>query len=190
MRIVLVRHGRPDLTADARQPIAGTRLGEWCRGYDAVGIAPASLPPESLRKTTASAGCIVTSDLRRAVESARLLAGPKAVQFDPDLREVGFPERLDAPLRLSPGAWVAIARAVWLFDGCECEESRRVVRTRAARLVDRLSDLALAHDSVVAVGHGWFNLFVGRELRRRHWRGPRLAPRGYWACAAYERDVS
>ena len=109
------------------------------------------------------------------------------VQLDSDLREVGFPEGLNASTRLPPGVWVMIARAVWLLDRCDCDEPKNAVRRRAARLADRLGDLARCHDSVVAVGHGWFNLFVGRELRRRRWRGPRLVPSGYWASAEYER---
>lgn len=188
MRIVLVRHGHPDVTLDARQPIAGADLGHWYRNYNEVGLAPVSSPPDSLRKSAAAARCIVASDLRRAIESAQRLAGTKPVRLDPDLREVGFPEGLNASTRLSPSAWVMIARAVWLLDGCECDESRRAAAQRAGRLADHLSDLARAHNSVVAVGHGWFNLFVGRELRRRHWRGPRFVPSGYWASAEYERD--
>jgi broad specificity phosphatase PhoE len=190
MRIVLARHGHPDVPPEARCPIAGTELGRWCRAYDAVGLAPASAPPAGLRAAAAAAGCIVTSDLRRAIESAQLLAGGRSVELDSGLREVGFPDALGANARLSPGLWLVVARAIWLFDGCECEESRSAVSRRAARVVDRLAELADVHDSVVAVGHGWFNLFVGRELRRRQWRGPRMAPSGYWASAEYERERS
>lgn len=187
MRIVLVRHGHPDITPDARRPIAGTDLGRWYREYNDVGLATVSSPPQPLRDAAAIAGCIVASDLRRAMESAQVLAGTRPVNLDPDLREVGFPERLNSSTRLSPGVWVMIARALWLFDRCECEEPKTAASRRAARLADNLCTLARAHNSVVAVGHGWFNLFVGRELRRRLWRGPRFVPHGYWASAQYER---
>jgi broad specificity phosphatase PhoE len=188
MRIVLVRHGHPDVTPDQRRPIAGTDLGQWYRRYNDVGLAPQSSPPKILRDVAVIAGCIVASDLRRAIESANLLAGSKSVQLDPDLREVGFPNGLNMSMHLSPGAWVMIARAAWLVDGCDCGESKTAARQRAGRLADRLTDLALVHACVIAVGHGWFNLFVGRELRRRQWRGPHLAPHGYWATAQYERE--
>jgi broad specificity phosphatase PhoE len=190
MRIVLVRHGHPDVPPDARLRIAGTDLGQWCRRYDAAGLASESSPPQALRDAVAAAGCIVTSDLRRAIESASLLAGPKAIELEPDLREVGFPERLKASAQLPPGAWLVIARAAWLLDRVDCDEPKSAVRRRAARVVDRLSELARAHQCVVAVGHGWFNLFVGRELRRRQWSGPRLVPSGYWASAGFEREAS
>lgn len=185
MQIVLVRHGHPDLTPEARRPIAGTELGRWYRDYNTFGVAPGSVPPHAVRAAAAAAPYIVAGDLRRAIESAQLLAGAKPLQVHPDLREVGFPEGLRVAARLPPGVWVMIARAVWLVDGCACDEPRRAASRRAARLADHLCDLARIHDSVVAVGHGWFNLFVGRELRRRRWRGPRLVPSGYWASAHY-----
>jgi broad specificity phosphatase PhoE len=188
MRILLVRHGHPDVTTDERRPIAGTELGRWYRRYNEVGLAPVSSPPDGLRAAAATAGCLVASDLRRAIESARLLARSKPVQLDSDLREVGFPEGLNASTRLSPGVWVMIARAAWLLDRCDCEEPKSAARQRAARLVDHLSNLAYEHGSVIAVGHGWFNLFVGRELRRRHWNGPHLMPSGYWSSAQFERS--
>jgi len=188
VRIVLVRHGHPGITPGERQPIAGTELGQWYRRYNVAGLAPASSPPDSLRDITRGTGCIVASDLLRAVESARVLAGSNEIQLDPNLREVGFPEGLNASIRLSPGMWVMIARAAWLLDRCDCDEPLRLARRRAARLAARLDDLAYTHGSVVAVGHGWFNLFVGRELRRQQWRGPWLVPHGYWASATFERE--
>jgi broad specificity phosphatase PhoE len=187
VRVVLVRHGHPDLAPGDRQPISGTELGRWYRRYNEAGLAPVSSPPDSLRGLVAGAQCIVASDLRRAIESAHLLAGSTKIQLDPDLREVPFPEGLNARTRLAPGAWVMIARAAWLLDRCDCDESLTSARQRAGRLAVRLGDLACAHGTVVAVGRGWFNLFVGRELRRRQWRGPRLVPHGYWASAAYDR---
>jgi hypothetical protein len=69
----------------------------------------------------------------------------------------------------------------------EGEESVPSTRARAARVSETLAQLADEHHSVVAVGHGWFNQFVARELRRRGWRGPRWSPTAYWASATYER---
>jgi hypothetical protein len=41
MRIVLVRHGHPDVTPDARRPIAGTELGRWY--FDAYLVKPGDI---------------------------------------------------------------------------------------------------------------------------------------------------
>lgn len=187
LRIILVRHGVPDATADERRAITGRDIGRWYRRYNELGIAETMPPPPTLVDAAASAGCIVSSDLRRAMESAARLAGSYPVRIDPDLREVGFPEALNAGIALSPGTWVMLARAAWLLNRCDAGETMRETRARAGRLADRLGELARSHGSVVAVGHGWFNQFVASELRRRRWRGPWFMPSRHWSSAVFER---
>ena len=185
--IVLARHGRPDLDDDARRPITGREIGGWYRRYDDVGILGAVEPPRPLREAAARARCVVASDARRAIETAARLGVAGRLRIDPGLREVGFPESLDSSLRLRPDVWVLIARGVQLLDRCECDERIGDVRARAARAAGTLAEAAAEHRTVLAIGHGWFNRFVARELRRQGWRGPRLVPAGYWSSVAYER---
>jgi broad specificity phosphatase PhoE len=185
-QIVLARHGRPDLPAEARQRITGRDLGRWYRGYDASGILASVEPPAALREAARTAGCVVASDTRRAIESAARLT-TDTVRIEAALREVGFPESLDSSLRLAPMLWVFIARGAQMLNRDDDEGGRAAVRTRAARVAVRLADLAGEHQHVVAIGHGWFNRFVARELRREGWQGPRFVPSGYWSSVTYER---
>ena len=112
------------------------------------------------------------------------------VRVEPALREVGFPESLALPVRLSPVAWVLIARAMQMLRCCECDEAVPATRARAAIAVETLSQLADDHGTLVVVGHGWFNRFVARELRRRGWHGPRWPPTRYWSAATYRRPAT
>jgi broad specificity phosphatase PhoE len=187
-RIVLARHGRPDLPAEARQPICGREIGRWYRSYDASGIVAGAEVPTALRDAARAAGCVVASDTRRAIESAARLTAADTIRIEASLREVGFPESLDSSLRLSPNLWVFIARAAQMLDRHDDEGGRAAVRTRAAAMADTLAQLADDHRSVVAIGHGWFNRFVARELRRQGWHGPRLVPSGYWSSVTYEHE--
>jgi len=186
MRILLVRHGKPDGVDGA--PISGNAIGAWVRGYDSAGITRDCAPPPRARELAATANCIVASDLRRARESAAWLAGSKDVRVDADLREAVLPESLGMSPRLSPGAWIVIARLAWLANRCDSAETVAATRTRAARMADRLVALAVEHQTVMAVGHGMFNRFVARQLRQRGWRGPALMPRGYWGAAQFDRE--
>jgi len=186
-RIVLARHGRPDLPAEARQPICGREIGRWYRSYDASGIVAGVDAPAALREAARAAGCVVASDTRRAIESAARLIAADTIRVEASLREVGFPESLDSSLRLSPNLWVLIARAAQMLDRDDDEGGRAAVRARAAAVADRLAQLAADHRSVVAIGHGWFNRFVARELRRQGWHGPRFVRSGYWSSVTYER---
>lgn len=111
------------------------------------------------------------------------------IRVEPSLREVGFPESIGVPIRLSPGTWVMLARAAQLVNACESEECVHDVRARATAVVERLAALADEHRTVLAIGHGWFNHFVASELRKRRWRGPMRPSAGYWATTAYTRSV-
>jgi broad specificity phosphatase PhoE len=185
-QIVLARHGRPDLPAEARQRITGRDLGRWYRSYDASGILASVEPPAALREAARTAGCVVASDTRRTIESAARLT-TDTVRIEAALREVGFPESLDSSLRLAPMLWVFIARGAQMLDREDQEGGRAAVQTRAASVAVTLADLAGGHQHVVAIGHGWFNRFVARELRREGWQGPRFVPSGYWSSVTYER---
>jgi broad specificity phosphatase PhoE len=187
LQIVLARHGRPDLPAEARRKISGREIGRWYRSYNDSGIVGAE-PPAHLRDAARGAGCVVASDLRRAMESAARLTPADTIRVEESLREVGFPEALDSSLRLSPNLWVFIARAAQMLDRLDEEGGRAAVRDRAAAVADTLAQLAGDHRSVVAIGHGWFNRFVARELRRQGWQGPRFVPSGYWSSVTYERE--
>ena len=188
LQIVLARHGRPDLPAEARRSISGREIGRWYRGYDTCGIVAGVDPPEALRTAARATGCIVASNTRRAIESATRLAGASAIHVEASLREVGFPESLDSSLRLSPNVWVLLARASQMLDRADEEGGRAAVRSRAATVAGRLAQLARDHQCVVAIGHGWFNRFVARELRRDGWQGPRFVPTGYWSSVTYQRE--
>ena len=189
LSIVLARHGRPDLPADLERAISGREIGCWYRRYDDSGIVDGVEPPARLRQAAAAAGCVVASDSRRALESAARLALTEGVRVEPALREVGFPESLAVPVRLSPDVWVLIARAAQMLRCCECDEPVPATRARAAIAAETLARLAEDHGSLFVVGHGWFNRFVARELRRRGWQGPRWLPTGYWSTATYQHRV-
>lgn len=188
-RIVLVRHGRPDLPADLTRAISGRDIGRWYRGYDAAGILDQSRPSAALRAAAADPGCcVVASDARRARESAARLIGPEHVRVEPLLREVGFPESINLDLRLAPGAWVMVARGFQhVRPATGGDDAVAASRARAARAVDRLTSLAGEHETLIVVAHGWFNRFLARELRRQGWTGPRWPPTGYWSAATYQR---
>jgi len=185
MRIVFVRHGKPGAMSTA--PITGRNVGQWVRQYNDVGITRELAPAAAVRELASSARCVVTSDLPRAKESAAWLSASKDVRVDPELREAALPDSLGISIRLSPGAWVVLARVAWWLNWCETEETLALTRQRASRVADRLEALAAEYGSVMVVGHGMFNRFVASQLLRRGWRGPSMLPRAYWAMAQFDR---
>ena len=183
--IILVRHGQPQTSA---LPLTGFEIGNWGREYDKCEIDGQLPPPKGLRELTQSVACVLASDRLRSQVSASWLRPQGDIQIDSELREAPLPESIDVSIRLSPGAWVVIARLVWWFNLRRSEESIQEVRLRAARVADRLTRRAEECGSLMVVGHGMFNRFVASQLRRRGWVGPRLLPRGYWASARFLRS--
>ena len=185
MQITLVRHGRPRLAVPRR--IAGNELRVWIDRYDEAGIDPELPPPASSLELAAAAACIVTSTLRRSIESAQALAPARDTLREAAFREAGLPSPTDAQLRLSPQAWGALARIAWFLGWCPNAETLGLARERARAAAGHLVELGRKHGSVLLVGHAVFNRLIAAELRRSGWRGPALPSGGYWQAGVYQR---
>ena len=184
-QIVLIRHGKP---TDVRtERIAGCDIGSWIEHYDTRGITTDVEPPKRAREAGSNAQYVVTSDLRRAVESAAWIAGTKEVHCDHELREAGLPRSLNIPIQLSPATWIPLARAVWWLDWCDSDETIQMTRKRAGRVANRLIKLAAEYGFVMVVGHGVFNRFLATQLLHRGWNGRRTVFAPHWAVARYEK---
>ena len=44
------------------------------------------------------------------------------------------------------------------------------------------------HESVVLVGHGFFNRLIAVELKKMGWEGKRKATAKHWHCTSYSYD--
>jgi broad specificity phosphatase PhoE len=187
--IILTRHGRPALRTSKRVPSASLR--SVARRYDEAGIRRTPAPPADLRRRAASAGIIVCSDTRRAVESARALDRTRDPLTDRVFREAGLPLVSPLPLPLSFEAWMVIARIAWFLGWSAGGESVTHARRRARRAARRLIGLSATHQSVMLIGHGVFNALIAVELRRSGWRGPPWNPTAsHWGSASYSREVT
>ena len=183
MRIVLVRHGRPDF--DDGTPIPGHQLGNWVRGYDAAPLDAAQPPSTEALLEAERAECVLSSDLRRATESAALLARERAPLEEPIFREAELPSAIRLGFRMGPQRWALLARLAWFCGWSPHAESRRDAAERAEVAVARLEALVERHRSVLLVGHGIMNGMIGRGLRARGWRGPGARGGRYWSTSVF-----
>jgi broad specificity phosphatase PhoE len=136
-------------------------------------------------RLVASAGRVVTSNLRRCVESAAWLAPSADIQIDHELREAALPDSLGTSVRMWPGPRIVLARLAWWLNWRQSVEPVRGARQRARQAAERLCSLAREHRSVAVVGHGIFNRFIARQLSRRGWCGPAILPTAHWAIAKF-----
>jgi broad specificity phosphatase PhoE len=137
---------------------------------DQAPLDPTLLPSPALTALAASAGCIMTSPLRRSAESATLLAPGRAVLSEPLFVEAGMPIAPDGQV-IRPRHWTTLGRIAWAFGWSTGRESWPAARQRAKLAAARLADLAGEYGAVLLVGHGLLNLLIQRALKARGWTG-------------------
>jgi broad specificity phosphatase PhoE len=169
LEIVLARHGRP--LVDHRSRIRGREFGAWVAGFEQAPLDATLPPPPSLLARAAVAQCIVTSTLRRSVESAALLAPGRPVLSESLFVEAGMPIAMPGSLAIRPKHWDPFSRIAWMFGWSKGTESWEAARRRAKRAAERLNELAREHGSVFLVGHGMLNALIQRALRANGWSG-------------------
>lgn len=135
--------------------------------YPLLPLEETSYPSETLKKI-ALANIVITSDLKRSVESAKLL--------NPNLKAISIPlfreTELPVPsakllgLKLNPSIWAVILRCLWFCGysmGCE---SLSYAKQRAQKASKLLNEYAQKNKSVALVGHGFFNMLIAKELKK------------------------
>jgi broad specificity phosphatase PhoE len=176
MEIILIRHGKP--LFDERKWLIGSEFSLWVKQYDLSGVQEEDSYPKH------SSQLVVTSDLKRSIDSAQLLNPNEKVIADPLFREVELPV-MNSDLRLSPRVWTILLRLVWLSGYSRGCESYQEAKRRAAAASAKLVEWALIHDSIMLVGHGFFNMLIAKELLKSGWTGKRKAGSKYWSSTVY-----
>lgn len=185
MEISLIRHGKSKHIENNK--ITCLEFNRWVEHYDTNGVFQESTYPSvTLQKMTTSK-LIITSDLTRSVESARLLNNGKDVISNPLFREIEMPT---IPMKLfnmklKPNIWAVILRLLWFTgysNGCE---SMRDAKIRAVKASQQLIEHAEEYESVALVGHGFFNMLIAKELLSRGLKGKRKTRSKNWGCTTY-----
>ncbi|MES2255669.1 MAG: histidine phosphatase family protein [Pseudomonadota bacterium] len=183
-RIILVRHGRPDLPLRPRTSHNGFR--DYIDAYEAAGLDPQSLPPQELSDLVKELDHVFTSDRPRSHQSARALAPHATLQADPLFAEAPLASPRIPLLKMRVPKWAVVARVLWHVGYHPEIENYRRARHRAAEAADILTDKVRAGGSAVLVAHGYFNAMIGRQLRQRGFVRTGAHRVRYWNAVIYE----
>ena len=182
MKIALVRHGKPDIALDLR--VKAYELSHWLKAYDDVNLDPTHPPPEASVQIAQQCRVAICSDLKRSQQSAKML-GVEPIESDTIFRELELPYFTGYSPKFSLSTWAMALRLAWLAGFSRNSESLRDGKKRASAAAEKLIALANTHQSLIFVGHGMINHFIGKELRRQEWDGPKNAGRRYWEFGVY-----
>jgi broad specificity phosphatase PhoE len=187
-RIILIRHGRPDIPVSPRTCQAGFR--DYIGQYEAAGLNPQDTPPEELQDLVGELAVVFTSEKRRAQESAKALAPGAELIIDPLFAEAPLAGPPLPLLRMRVTKWAVVARVLWYAGYHPGIENYRKAKHRASEAADVLVRRAASEGSAALVAHGYFNFLIGRELYRRGFRRSGSHRARFWNVVAYERKPS
>lgn len=178
MEISLIRHGRSQLIENDK--VNSSEFKQWVEKYDSNGVFEESIYPSVTIDKIKNAKIIVTSDLERAIHSAKLLKPEEQLISDVLFRETELPIGRMKDVKLKPSTWTVLLRLLWFFgysNGCESFHNAKI---RAIKASIQLMDYAEEYKTVVLVGHGFFNRLVAKELQKKGWEGKRKTGAKHW----------
>lgn len=181
MEITLIRHGKP--TFELKGKAKARDIGQIISRYDLSGIEDE--PPEHAKQRASACHVAVCSDFIRSLESAKALGFSDILPSDPVFREIAIPHFKQGSLTMSVNAWGILLRCMSVLGFAQNGESLSMAKQRAQVAASTLIDMAHEHQSVLLVGHGFVNHFIGQELLARNWVGPRKPGGGYWEYGVY-----
>jgi broad specificity phosphatase PhoE len=185
MKIILVRHAK--VLLPHKQLLYASEMPAGVEAYDQAPIETAVPDRDTLVRLAEGVEIRVCSGLSRSRRSLALLG------YAPDIRdslfdEVAIPHVTWRGIKLPPPVWLVSFRIASLFGYRGGGESLGDIKRRAVRAVDRLLSLDTQAQSVMLLGHGLFNRFIAKELKKRHWRETKALGSANWSYGIFERE--
>jgi len=181
VKVGLVRHFRVKHDFPAKFLVTPDEVAEWFLGYDAADI--------EYGKVDLSGGnwkrCFC-SDLPRAIKTAKAIFQGEIIVLE-DLREIEpYPFR-GKRIKLPFLVWAVLVRLVWYLKSHPTVETKRAVRARTKRVIDRVLQ---SNADTLIVSHAALMPFLRAELKRRGFRGPWFGKAANGTLYLFERPCS
>jgi broad specificity phosphatase PhoE len=186
MRVILIRHGRPDIPTAPRT--SHREFRDYIDAYEDAGLDPESAPPEELQDLLKELTAVFTSGRKRSNDSAKALAPKAELIADPLFAEAPLASPRIPLLRMKVPKWAVVARILW-YAGYHPEiENFRRAKKRALEAADILEARAASEGVTALVAHGYFNFLIGAELGRRGFEKSGSHRARFWNAVIYEKD--
>lgn len=184
MKISFIRYGPLDA---ANEAITATQFQQWLETYNDSNIKQTTYVPERTMQVIRNAKLVVSSDSKQTIQSAVKLTDSFSFIQSPLFREALIPSQLPAPkwFKCKRRAWITFGRTLWIMGHAKGVESYDEVKIRAKQAADTLIGYAMVFQHIVLVGHSYFNMLIGLELRARGWSGPPIFQAKPWGCTVY-----
>ena len=185
--LIIVRHGEPALSRDKRLNWRGFKY--WWMLYDEGGLKQGQEAPKIIKRLAKQSDLIISSTLRRAIETANLAKKGAPDKLSDLLVEAPLPPPNLGYFRFTPRVWGVLARISWLLGFSGGGESFRQARKRADKAAELLSQEAKGGKFIMVTAHGWFNRMIRRGLYKRGFVCTEDHGDLHWSYRRFERNT-
>lgn len=186
MKIVLARHGKPDLPVGTW--ITPADMADWIDRYERADVV-LSDAPAGVRAIAADCGTVTSSPSRRCLQSARHLCPGRELLSEDIFREADLPYTAWRFPRLPFAVFAGGFRLAWFRGFSANSESLVEATARARAAADRQAGLARENGSVSLMGHGIMTILIARQLLAEGWTGPRRPVSRHWQYSVSRRET-
>lgn len=189
-RIIIVRHGRPQVIPKEGPPMGWRDYKAWWDKYELSSLKEGQCCPEALLKEVGDDAIILSSARPRAIQTAGHLGrGRPPARHDAMFNEAPLPPPKIGWIPMRPKNWNKWARLLWMMGHSGGEEHVRDARRRAGRAAQELIRTAEEGGGrdVVLAAHGWFNRMLRPELKKRGWANVHDGGDKYWSFRIYQK---
>ena len=183
MEIILLRHGKPDI--ELKGMARAHEIPKYLQRYDEASVL--ETPPSHAIDLATGCDAVVCSSLIRSHHSATAL-GFDDIEIQNSLfDEIAMPHFKQGSMILPIHAWGIVYRLMSLFGFSLNGESYQRAKTRAKQAASTLIDIASNYRRTLLIGHGFMNHFIGKELLKQNWLGPKSPCKDYWSFGIYRK---
>lgn len=165
-QITLIRHAKVNI--DNAKKINAYALQKWVKEYDVAPIHNKSLPSDATITLAKSADVVLTSSLKRAIDSASVL-GLEVHEKNELFNEAAIPEVSIPYLKLKPKVWLVILRVLLILGLGKKNNSLKASKAQAKQAAQRLIAMSKEYKHVVLIGHGGMNWLMAKALLKEGW---------------------
>ncbi|MEE9337238.1 MAG: hypothetical protein V3U87_04095 [Methylococcaceae bacterium] len=185
MRITLLRHGNPELSAWDK--IHASEMPEWIAAYNSTGVERDISQSCQEMVNEFEHKFIVCSHLNRSIHSAQMIGYSSPDLVDSIFCEAELPVIPIPMIKLTPHGWSMVFRVFWFVGVSKKVESLSSFKSRVSLATEKLVHQAIIHDSVLFIGHGIINRFLAKELILKGWIGKETPnDNKYWGYKYWE----
>lgn len=194
MKIVLMRHGQPELDLNALNHLrkSPAETGQIIVKYETTDLAAKQTPPHTSLEIANSCNQVFSSDMLRTISSAQhiisYMQGDYRISTNACFRESAHPYLEWKQPKLKFFTWCILFRLGWFMGFAKNGEAISLARKRAQTSAERLQLSAVQNGDILLLGHGFMNRLIVAKLKKLGWRKTHSTGHKYWSFITMEKD--